>query len=960
MMKRDTVNTCVLTVAASLLLFVYAPLFADTADDGFFKQEEKMTVFAASGDMHKYYSELGNAIIQHYSSPRLWVYLQQLHELGGMAGQERLLNILQKARKIIYDDPSVQHKNLLLLQLDLEIEKTVNRLRNVTLQHSSLINPVNRWVMAGPYRRYGAGDLWYSFIQGIHAGSDGLLEDGKRVNAGKTRGIVRLDEVTANSNGIMYAVSSFAASGQVKLRVYSNGEYILKVNGKAVLENSQETVKRNTRIVLVDVDEGVTCMLKLRTAPGVWFRVLVTDGSDALVPVQFTEKKYTGLREYMESLDYPFPLLAGDIQDGKRYAFARMGLYFQNLGSRESIKYYRSGWEKSGSDGYLAWLYLDALMSARVSRPCDAELKIAGNVLDELGGRNNIPTRYQYARYLASTGRIEDAIQEGMEILSKAKGYLPAYEPVFRWSNEKSRDDLVVQLLDNMEIKFPHCTEGRLLKAEYLEKSDPSASEKICRDILKKEYSDRARKILVSILSSQQRYDDLISYSEIPGERWNYMEALFEAYMALEKFDECRSFLMKEMVKRDNIRGLYFLGKMEMLQGEDPDLYWEKLLRDKPEWYWFRDMYSVYTGTHAGNHDNGTWRYDCPGAPVIDKNGETVKHSRRIEFKLPAPGYCEISWSEIIVSGRETAPDNTITVPFTGNIRIRESYACKNGKTYPVKAVVEEKKENTVVFLKGIKSSSVVKFSMDIRDALSDGLGDSFVTMQGLFQGNGNTTQNTEVQITCPVDMHLRVVSSGASKKGESVKNEKREYTATFNAPGSGISFTTCESWQDFALVYNALLRKSTAGFDLAEYSIQKNPGTLETVHSIFRKVQQGITLRGGSIFEVGRSVDVLYSKEGSAAAKTVLAKNMLAGQGMASYLAFPMKKKCEGLYGDSPNYGRIMKPLLYVPVNDDKIVWLDFSGIDKDISSIPGDLAGVTALVLVGDTVEWVKIEKN
>jgi len=956
MMKKRNTCSCIL-----LAVLMHAPMDA-AADGSFLQQEEKMIEYASTGELKKYYSALANGIVQHYKSPRAWVYLDQLNRLAGVPGNKQLLAILQRARKKIFNDNSLQHKNLMLLQLDLEIEKTVSRLQNVTVQHASQINPVSRWVMAGPYRRYGAGDLWYPFVPGMGDARDGFAEEGTRVNAGKTRGFVRLDELTSENDGIMYAISSFPALGQVKIRVYSNAEYILNVNGEAVLENAVETVKRDRRVVLLDVNEGVTLMLKLRAAPGRWFRVLVTDGSDAMIPVQFTKKKYAQPMQYMESLDYPFPRLAGDIKKGRQHSFARMGLYFHNLGSRESIKYYARGWKKSGRDGYLAWLYLDALLSAGIPGQGDAELKIAGDILHELGGGKHIPARYQYARYLAMTGSTGKAINEGIKILSLAPGYLPLYEPVFTWSLKKGRVDLVGRLLDKMEEMFPDHRDGRLLKAEYLEQRDPRQSERICRQILENEYSDRAREILVAILFSQQRYNEMIRCADIPGKRWKYMDRLFEAYMWLGKFSDCRSFLMKEMVKRANMRALYLLGKMEMMRGEDPALYWERLLREKPEWYWFRDQYSVYNGMMAANDDAGVPGYNCEDWPVLKKKGATGVLFREIEFNLPVPGYCDITWSEKIMTGMNTAPGGTMhmSVPFTGNTRIRKTYACVNGTSYPVRATVREEDGNSVVLLEGVKPRSLVWYSMDIRDSLRDGLNDSFVTMQGLSPDRGDAGHNTQVHVTCPADMNPAVITRDAASTSETVNGRERKYSAEFNGKDGGFSFTTVESWQDFAMLYNALLRKSTVGFEMGEWQVRERGATMETVNAVYREVQQEIDLVRGTIFDVDRSVDVLYRKEGSAAAKTVLAKNMLSGLHIASYVAFPMKKQHEWLYGDSPNYGKIMKPLLYVPLSDNKAVWLDFSDNRTGIGSVADQFAPVPCLVLVGDAIEWVTIEEN
>jgi len=938
----------------------FLPLSALYSAHSFHQAEERMIAHACSGNTKEYFTALGNIIENFYFHPSAWVYLEKAGKLSGVYGHDRVLSLLRATRNKVYSDKSLEYRNQMLLHLDLEIESIIRHLASSNNGHPSCINPVTKWIINGPYNRYGYSDLWHTFVPEISGSMESLVEDGKKINAEKSRGLVRVDEIIAEDSGIIFASSSFSAAGNVKIRVYSDTEYILSINGNVVIENTKASVMRTCRIVQVNVKNGITIMLKMRNGHDRYFRVLVTDHRDMMIPVQYTDDVFSATGGYMESMDYPFGTLSRDVQEKKEFGLRRMGIYYENLKSMESHQYYQKEFVKSNR-GYDAARLLAVLLNNRSNNVDSAELKIASDFLSTSGTLKSdcIPLRFQYARLLAGSKEFKKAIHEGMAILSVAPAYLPVYEQLFRWCTNTGRVDLAERCIAQVRILFPYYTKGKLMEAEFLRLRDPERCEKICRDILSKEYCDEAKTILIDVLSSRQKYGEMIKVAEKFGNKWMYTKKLFHGYMAIKKYAECRTFLMKEIVKRNNMMGLYYLGMMEIILGEDTDLYWDKLLRERPGWYWFRNRYSFYRAISGKGRESGE------SIPIVNKK---TKHTKYISmnriFRITGSGHCEVKCHDLLYTG--TASDQqegiVIQVPFSGDTLIRKLKATRNGVSYSILPEITHDDGRTVISFSGIKPDTIISCTFDVYNALDDRLGDRFVTLAKVHIADSPyQVDMTHVGIMYPGDMYMNVAITGFAKTKEYTRGEHRIFEAEFEKGNTAeISFTNFESWKDFAVMFKGIVKKSGEGFYLVNNLFPGSEDVRSLIRNVHDRVQENISLENGHILHVRRSVDVLSSGKGTVAEKAVLAKYMLAVKGVKSYLAFTMKKGSESFYGNNANYGRIERAMLYVPLNNNDSVWLDFSKHGCNAGVLPEDVDGAEAIVLAGDTIEWMTVGKN
>ena len=942
------------------MIIVLSPVNVLYSTHSFHQAEKRMIAHECNGDMKEYFTTFVTLLENYYAQPGAWVYLKQAGKLSGVYGQEKILSLLSALRTKVNSDKSLEFRNQMLLHLDLEIESIRRHLTSSNSGQQTCINPVTKWIINGPYSRYGYNDLWHTFVPEISGSLVSLAENGKRIHAGKSRGLVRVDEVMAEDGGIIYASSSFPATGSVKIRVHSNMEYILNVNGNVVVENSKVSVMRTCRIVQVNVQKGVTIMLKMRNRHDRLFRVLVTDHRDMMIPVQYTNDVFTTTGDYMELMDYPFAALSRDIQQKKEYGLRRMGMYYENLKSMESHRYYRKAFVKSNS-GYDAARLLAVLLNNNSNNEDTAELKIASDFITTYEALKDdcIPLRFQYARLMAASKKFKKAIHEGMAIATEAHAYLPVYDPLVRWCTSTGRVDLAAQFIAQVRKQFPYYVNGKLMEAEFLRLRNPERCEKICRDILLKEYCDEAKTILIDVLSSRQKYAEMIEVAEKFGNKWMYTERLFHGYMAIKKYAECRTFLMKEIVKRNNMMGLYYLGMMEIILGEDTDLYWDKLMREKPGWYWFRNRYSFYHEIieKSVNEDESI--------PIVNKKTEYTKCiSMKRQFRITGSGHCEVECHDILYTG--TASDNlkkiVIRVPFNGNTRIRKLKTTRNGVPYSVLPEITHDDERTMISLSGIKPDTLISCKFNVYNALDDGLGDRVVALKRVnIADSPYPVDTTNVSIMYPRDMYMGVAIKGAKDTRDYSRDEDRIFEADFvKSSTAEIAFANFESWHDFAVMFNGIVKKSGEGFYLANDLFFEKGNVRSIIDSVYDRVQKNISLEDGSILHVGRAIDVLNSAKGTAVEKAVLAKYVLAGKGVKSYLALPMKRGSESFYGDRVNYGRIERAILYVPMNNNDSVWLDFSNHGGDAGMLGEDVDGAKALMLAGDTIEWLTVGEN
>ncbi|MFW5860906.1 MAG: tetratricopeptide repeat protein [Spirochaetota bacterium] len=919
-----------------------------------------MIAHACKGDMREHFTALETILEKYFAQPGAWVYLKQAGTLSRVFGHEKVLSLLAATRKKVYSDKSLEYRNQMLLHLDLEIESIRRHLIASNSGQPSCINPVIKWIINGPYYRYGYSDLWHTFVPEISGSMASLVENGKKINAGQSMGLVGIDEVIAEDGGIIFASSSFPAKGNVKIRVYSNSEYVLKINGKMVVENTKASVLRTCRIVQVNAQKGITIMLKMRNRHDRYFRVLVTDHRDMMIPVQYTNDLFTSTVEYMESMDYPFGTISRDIQQKNEYGLRRMGMYYENLKSMESYQYYREAFMKSTRDYDRARL-IAVLLNNSSNNEDSAELKLASDFITASAASKSacIPFRFQYARLLAVSGENKKAIREGVNIASEAPAYFPLYEPLVRWCTAAGRIDLITRFLSLVKKQFPHYGNGKLMEAEFLRFRDPERCENICRNILSEKYCDDAESIMIDVLSARQKYAEMIKVAEKFGNEWMYMERLFHGYMALEKYAACRTFLMNEIVKRNNMMGLYYLGMMEIILGEDTDLYWDKLIQEKPEWYWFRKRYSFYRAISGKGSEDGE------SIPIVNNKTKHTKYiSMNREFRITGSGYCEVKCHDLLYTG--TASDyqerTVIQVPFSGDTIIRKLKATKNGVSYSILPEITHDDERTVISFSGIKPDTLISCTFDVYNALDDRLGDRFVTLKRVPIANSPyPVDAVNVSIMYPQDMHLDVTVEGALNTRDFARGEYKLFEAEFKKSNDAkINFTNCQTWQDFGVVFKGIVKKSGEEFHMANILFPGNKDVRSLIRNVYNRVQRNISLKNGDILNVRRSVDVLSSGKGTVAEKAVLAKYMLEGKGVKSYLAFTMKRGSESFYGKSANYGRIERVMLYVPLNNNDSVWLDFSNHGHDAGVLHQDVDGAETIVLAGDTVEWMIVGEN
>jgi hypothetical protein len=124
------------------------------------------------------------------------------------------------------------------------------------------------------------------------------------------------------------------------------------------------------------------------------------------------------------------------------------------------------------------------------------------------------------------------------------------------------------------------------------------------------------------------------------------------------------------------------------------------------------------------------------------------------------------------------------------------------------------------------------------------------------------------------------------------------------------------------------------------------------SVEKVFKFVEREVELLGDVLYLPGVAMNTAHVKRGTAEDKVILAKAILDGLGIRSYLAFARS-------ANAPDIGEYMAPdafthiLLYVPLTGAKGWFLDFSTRYNGCGVVSPAIERTGALVIVGDGFE-------
>jgi len=160
------------------------------------------------------------------------------------------------------------------------------------------------------------------------------------------------------------------------------------------------------------------------------------------------------------------------------------------------------------------------------------------------------------------------------------------------------------------------------------------------------------------------------------------------------------------------------------------------------------------------------------------------------------------------------------------------------------------------------------------------------------------------------------------------------------------VGFSTMKELKDVVSWYNGLLAGTSDYADEAFLSRFKGRGFEETLRMVYGYVSREIDLRGKELYDPDKASDTMYRKSGTVEDKAVLAKSMLEGLGIKSYVAL-VKGGAFPYTGTSCRRTCFPNVLLYVPAGKGEGEWLDFSNQYYGCGTVSESVAGTDAMVI-------------
>ena len=922
------------------------------------------------GDYIRLEEALEKMLAEHPLDPVAALHYDTLFQMADLFGPGRIEKAALRVKEAA-DKSRDAHAGARLLQLRCGLEHLLYRFDSARAkQITDELKPIRMWTLSGPYRRHGAGDLEYPFQpEIISAGRD--MPAQKRIRVADYDGWLDPGKYLFPDYGVVYAAVSFNAKAPVKIRIYSRSVYKAFINGREAVRNVQGR-ERNMRIIRVRNARSVTLLLKLMGAPFEKIRILITDEKDAIVePEILADASFSEECEASEELDFPHAQLSAEADGGPRNA-ARLGLYFDNLESDEAAAFYRKAIAVKKSD-FISYMLAMSLIRSDGGDRGSAGYNEGRRILKELVDRNPgfVPARHRKIEFMIDSRDYLKAYREGIRLASAAPRYPFANAVLLRLLNFLGYEKEFEENVSRAKILYPESVFILNEEAEYYKKIDRRRFLEISTDILSRSFSvQRARPIVREYISRGE-------YQQASGviRRYNFNNdltaELVEIHIRKKDFRAARELIFKTLLASESPYLYYALARIDIIQSEDPSMYLQKLVNLNPSLFTVAD-YVQYLG--SGSLDNPFSRFlDAAGAidPAWFKKEyapfpSTVLYRGRI-FLLQSDGSSRVFCEDIIHVGNDVGVRRwgDIRMPYRGRMRPVHLRVYDERGGAADSYTLQKIQDDMYVHINSLQKNSIIHLSYIVDNPISTPSGSSLFSLPVEYlQHYDEPVNRVSIKVIAPPGMKVDFLFKTKVQVVKSASEGMQQYSATLvqvpavkKEPYSGgrmnclyyYSFSTMAGFDDFVAWYNGL----RAGRDgpLASPADSFKKDTIEeTITAVYNFIARDIELQRAVLFYPEYAENTLFRKRGSPEDKVILARAMLDSLGVKSYIAFARNRYLPdaGTYVYHDYFTHI---LLYVPLEINNALWLDFSNRFDRCGITADSIAGSNALVLVNNS---------
>ncbi len=966
----------------TLLIFLSAVLAAAPAAQGAdcsgaVQREVAVVRSFSSGDYPRYANSLEALITRHPADPVSVLHYGDLFRLADHLGAGRIAKIAEKIRGTLAaggDDRA----NACLINFNCRLEQLLYRFDPASAKRlTDELKPMRSWTLYGPYRKYGPADQGYPFQPEVVSAASEIYPQ-KRIRVSRSDGWLDPGDHVFPAAGVVYAKASFRWRGPLRLRVFSRSLYTVFVNGRAVARNAAGS-RRTMRSIRADSARGITVMVKLYGRPFDRMRMLVTDTYDVPVsPEIVPDASFSGDCDASEERDFPGAAPAAG-RDGDPRAAAQLGSYFDDCESEEAEACYRDSLAKRPDPGVSFRLARSLMHAGPAGRP--AAYAEGLGIITGLMNREPafFPARLRWLEHLVDAREYAKALRVA-EDLSAAAPNNPFPAVIYlRLCTLLGYEKEFIDAAAKARAVYPDSVPVMEEEAGFYATRDRGRFLDSMKELLKRDITpDRVRCVIREYMSRGD-YKAALDLIRAHDSNSAFMDEAVEIHIRNRDFRAARNLILPALVASDRPSLYRALGVIDLLQSDDPAMYFQKALDIDPSRYDYSD-YCRYLG--SGMVENPFSVFMERRGPVdfswhkkkYERYHTAVLYRGRI-FMLRNDGGGRVFCEDIIQvnDGEGAAKYAEIPIPFRGNVRPVRMRVYDGTGAFTDSCELRTTREDSFIAVRAPGKNSILHLSYIVDEPVMTARGSALFSLPAEhLQQYDEPVQSASIRVVAPAGMKVNFRFGTAVPVRTSMVEGMRVHAASIGeipavahdrrGEGTGrlysYSFSTMQGFDDFATWYGGLVNEQAGQDDPPPFSA--GSGRIEdAVAGVHDFILREIAPDGVGLADPAAPETVLFRKRGSAENRALLARSLLRGLGIKSYIALARNRSLPDA-GTYVTHDYFTAVLLYVPLDIENAVWLDFSSGSPRCGDVAANVAGTTALVLMQGSYRFRKIESG
>lgn len=954
-------------------LFILAILMDSSAARGTVSPEQlekNMMRSLATGDWPSTSTFLESLLTNYPLHPLARLHYGKLVEMAAIQGAEHVERIIVKMKKAI--EPRVGHgRGSCLLALSVIQEELLylhdhEKAKRITAE----LKPVREWALQGPFHRHGMRDMDHPFSPENIAGITGNARV-KKVAIDGYDGWLRPGRYLPASGGMVYARTSFTQEGSSLIHVYCQDDYRVFINGRKAGGNAPG-LRRSHRIFNVKDSRRIDLLVKIRaTDRDSGLRVIVTDEENSVTGARPLDGDHPADNaEVIEVNDFPFDAFIEDSRRDPASAFARIGILLRGIGSDEAVEYFHKSLGEKYDD-LVSYYLAVSLIQRNGDDDRFSGWRIMGGLLRDNPGF--VPAGLMRLRTLIDNGEYRGAFRESERLLKMAlRSPFLRFETA-RLLDKAGRESEFREKIVLLKKEFPESILVAEYEAESLGKRDGTRHLRASRSLLEKAWTPRRGRAVARGFLARGDFQAVKELVERFNGNNDLSREAVEAAIRSGDFESARIAIFKEIMHNDDPWFYEALYRIDTAMDEDPLMYLQKLLSIDPSRFNLED-YARFLDSGFVKPPAGTLLDDDDVAATITAEGNhpmSILYRGRT-FLLQADGssrgFCEDIIRLVNDEGmrryRETLrryPDDCIPV------RIRV-YDAKGGATDfrgdPRTGELEG-------FLAGVSGmNAVIHMAYILENPVTvspEGLLFSFAPEY--LQGYNEPAGRVSLRVIAPEEIAVRFSFRERIEVHSSLRDGMRHYAVTMehleavgrefhsvhqDAVLAYYSFSTMEGPEDYAEWHGWYSHENQRrhAVDARQFKKSDIESTVAAVYSFVAGSEQPFpceeTMRT-SMHDTVRS----GRRQGD---RVRHARDLLDALGIKSFPAFTRDRFRSPMKGYM-FHEYYTDTLLFVPLDRDHSLWLDFSSPCLPCGMTSDRVDGTEASVMVGTSMQVRKI---